>query len=183
MSGDKTFIAFFFVILVSFLSILISVAFMTLIERKLIASIQNRKGPNYVGALGIFQPFADALKLLMKESILPRNARLFVFLIAPLVSLFFAMLSWAFIPFNAHSVLVDTNLALLFIFSCSTLHIYGVLLAGWASGSRYSFLGAIRSTAQLVAYDITIALVLGSIVLHTKTMNLSEIVKFQDENG
>lgn len=165
------------------LSLFISIAFMTLVERKLISATQNRKGPNVVGVFGILQPFADALKLLIKESIYPRNSRLFVFLLAPFISLFFALLAWAFIPINASVVIVDTNLGLFFIFACSVLHIYGVILAGWASGSRYSFLGALRSTAQLIAYDISIGITICSIVCYTRSLNLREIVAFQNEVG
>lgn len=111
-------------------SVLVSIAFMTLVERKLISSVQNRKGPNTVGFFGILQPFADALKLILKESVYPRNARLLIFLLAPLLSLFFAIASWAFIPFSYGAVLVDTNLGIFYIFAASVLHIYGIILAG-----------------------------------------------------
>jgi NADH-quinone oxidoreductase subunit H len=176
-------VAYIIIIVAVVLGLLVTIAFMTLIERKLISATQNRKGPNVVGVLGILQPFADAAKLIVKESIYPRNARLFVFMLAPFVSLFFALLAWAFIPFDVHAVLVDTNLGMFFVFACSILHVYGVILAGWASGSRYSFLGALRSTAQLIAYDISIGVTICCIVFYTHTMNLSAIVKFQLEVG
>lgn len=176
-------LSFLIVAIATVLGLLISIAFMTLIERKLISATQNRKGPNVVGTLGVLQPFADALKLIIKESVYPRNARLLVFMLAPFMSLFFALLSWAFIPFGDFSVLADSNLAIFFIFACSILHIYGVILAGWASGSRYSFLGAIRSTAQLVAYDISIGVTICCVVFFTHSMNLGEIVEFQQHSG
>lgn len=172
-----------FTIIILIVSLLISVAFMTLVERKLISAIQNRKGPNVVGWHGLLQPFADALKLILKESIYPRNARFLIFLIAPVVSLFFAMLAWAFIPIYRGIILVDTNLALFFIFACSVLHIYGVILAGWSSGSKYSFLGAVRSSAQLIAYDISIGIIISCLVFYVKSMSLISFVEFQLKNG
>lgn len=166
-----------------FLSILISIAFLTLIERKFIASTQNRKGPNRVGYVGLLQPFADAAKLIIKESIFPRNSKFIIFIIAPLISLFFALITWAFIPFSYQAIIVDINLGLFFIFVTSILHIYGVILSGWSSGSRYSFLGALRSTAQLVAYDISIGIIICSISLFTNSLSLIDIVSFQDRYG
>jgi len=177
------YLIFLVVILAVVVGLLISVAFMTLLERKLISATQNRKGPNVVGLLGVLQPFADALKLIVKESIFPRNARLFIFMLAPFISLVFALLACAFIPFSETAVLVDSNLGVFFVFACSVLHIYGVILAGWASGSRYSFLGAIRSTAQLIAYDISIGVTMCSIVFYTHSLSLTEIVLFQEESG
>lgn len=176
-------VAYLIIIVAVVLGLLITIAFMTLIERKLISATQNRKGPNVVGVLGVLQPFADAAKLIVKESVYPRNARLFVFMLAPFLSLFFALLGWAFIPFDARAVLVDTNLGIFFVFACSILHVYGVILAGWSSGSRYSFLGALRSTAQLIAYDISIGVTICCIVFYTHTLNLSQIVKFQLNTG
>lgn len=174
-----TLVVSFFVVI----GVLVSIAFLTLLERKLISSTQNRKGPNTVGYIGILQPFADALKLLAKETILPRNARLFIFLVSPLVSLFFALVSWAFIPFSYSAIIADINIGVFFIFTVSILHIYGIILAGWASNSRYSFLGALRSTAQLVAYDISIGLIISTLSLYTKSFSLISYVIFQDQVG
>lgn len=169
--------------LIIFLGVLISIAFLTLLERKLISATQNRKGPNKVGFLGILQPFADALKLLAKETIFPRNARLIIFILSPLISLFFALVSWAFIPFSYTAIISDLNIGLFFILTASILHIYGIILSGWSSNSRYSFLGSIRSTAQLVAYDISIALIISTLALYTKSFSLIDFITIQDQNG
>lgn len=179
----KLLIIAFLISLIVFLGVLISIAFLTLIERKLISATQNRKGPNNVGFLGILQPFADALKLLAKETIFPRNARLFVFILSPLISLFFALLSWAFIPFSYTAIIADLNIGIFFILTMSILHIYGIILSGWSSNSRYSFLGSIRSTAQLVAYDISIALIISTLAVYTQSFNLINFIAFQDRNG
>ena len=176
----------FLVLLISlllFAGLLVSIAFLTLIERRFIGATQNRKGPNVVGYEGLLQPFADALKLIIKESIFPRNSRFIIFIISPLVSLFFALIAWAFIPFSYSAILVDVNIGLFFIFTTSVLHVYGVILAGWSSGSRYSFLGALRSTAQLVAYDISIGVIICTLALFTKSLSLVDIINFQDKYG
>ena len=172
-----------FLSLIIFIGVLVSIAFLTLIERKLISATQNRKGPNKVGFLGILQPFADALKLLSKETIFPRNARLFIFILSPIISLFFALISWAFIPFSYSAIIADLNIGIFFILTMSILHIYGIILSGWSSNSRYSFLGSIRSTAQLVAYDISIALIISTLALYTKSFSLLDFVAIQDQNG
>lgn len=166
-----------------FIGVLVSIAFLTLIERKLISATQNRKGPNTVGILGILQPFADALKLLAKETIFPRNARLIIFILSPLISLFFALVSWAFIPFSYTAFIADFNVGIFFILTMSILHIYGIILSGWSSNSRYSFLGSIRSTAQLVAYDISIALIISTLAIYTCSFSLLDIIEIQDQNG
>jgi NADH-quinone oxidoreductase subunit H len=166
--------------LVCFVSLLISVAFLTLLERKFIASIQNRKGPNKVGFLGILQPFADALKLITKEIIYPRPSKNFLFLVSPILSFFFSLLVWMVIPIGYFSLISGINLAFFFIFVVSVLHVYGIFLAGWASGSRYSFLGGIRSSAQLIAYDINIGLVMICLVLFTENLTLIRFVELQE---
>lgn len=165
------------------IGVLVVVAFLTLVERKLIAASQNRKGPNIVGPLGILQPFADALKLILKETVIPSNARKILFICSPIVSLFFALLSWAFIPFSYTAVLVDVNIAVFFIFMSSILHVYGIILAGWSSGSKYSFLGALRSTAQLISYDISISVLICCVAIFPRSFNLIDIVEFQDRSA
>lgn len=172
-----------FISIILLLGVFITIAFMTLIERKVIASTQNRKGPNKVGILGILQPFADASKLMTKETILPRRARLIIFIVSPLISLFFALISWVFIPFSYTAILSEINIGLFFVFTMSILHIYGLILAGWSSNSRYSFLGAMRSTAQLVAYDISIGIIISSVALFTRSFSLLDFVEFQDQLG
>ena len=163
--------------------ILISVAFFTLLERKKLGSFHNRIGPNNVGFLGLFQAIADGVKLILKESILPRSSNLTVFLLSPILAFFFGLAGWAIIPFSYSTYLVNLNYSILFIFIISIFHIYGVILAGWSSNSRYSFLGALRSSAQLISYDISIGLILLNIFLCTKSLNILNIIEYQDFNG
>lgn len=159
--------------------LLIAVAFFTLIERKIMASIQRRHGPNVVGFFGILQPFADGLKLLLKESIVPTNANKGIFLFAPILTFFLSLIGWIIIPFSETSVLANINLGLLYIFAVSSLGVYGIIIAGWSSNSKYAFLGALRSAAQMISYEISIGLVLMPVVLCSGTLNLSQIVYIQ----
>lgn len=159
--------------------LLISVAFFTLIERKIMASIQRRHGPNVVGWLGILQPFADGLKLLLKEAIIPTNANKGIFLFAPILTFFLSLVGWLVIPFSEASVLVNINLGILYIFAISSLGVYGIIIAGWSSNSKYAFLGALRSAAQMISYEISIGLVIMPVVLCTGSLNLTKIVYIQ----
>jgi NADH-quinone oxidoreductase subunit H len=161
------------------LPLLIAIAYLTLIERKLIASMQRRKGPNIVGFFGLLQPFADVLKLMVKETILPSVANRVIFLIAPILTLFFSLLSWAVIPVAKGQVFSDVDLGLLYVLAVSSLGVYGIVLSGWSSNSRYAFLGSLRSTAQMVSYEISIALVILTVLLATQSLNFSFIVWFQ----
>ncbi len=170
-------------ILIVFICVLLSVAFFTLLERKKLSTFQNRKGPNKVGYFGLLQPIADAVKLLLKETVIPRNSNMFLFIISPMLAFLFGALSWIVIPFSYNYVLSNINLGLLFIFCISIFHIYGIIFAGWSSNSRYSFLGALRSSAQLIAYDIAMGLVILNIIMYTKSLNLLDIIEFQDFNG
>lgn len=178
------FLELIFLIILLLLLFIISTAFLTLFERKKISSIQHRIGPNKVGFFGLLQPFADALKLLLKEIIIPKNSVFFIFNISPILAALFGFLNWTLFTFHGlFAVISDVNLGLLFFFSISSLHVYSIILAGWSSNSRYSFLGAIRSSAQLIAYDIAFSVIILNLVLITKSLNLTEILLYQKFTG
>ena len=159
--------------------ILISVAYFTLAERKLMGIIQRRKGPNVIGYLGLLQPLADGLKLFVKETILPSSSNLVLFILAPIITFLLSLMGWAVMPFSETIVLSDINLGILYLFSISSLSVYGILLAGWSSNSKYPFLGAIRSTAQMISYEVSIGFVIVNACLCTGSFNLSKVVLAQ----
>ena len=161
--------------------LLVAVAYLTLAERKVMASMQRRKGPNVVGFFGILQPLADGLKLLIKEPVLPSSANTVVFLAAPVVTFLLALISWAVIPFGEGMVLSDLDIGMLYIFAISSLGVYGVIMAGWSSNSKYAFLGALRSTAQMVSYEVSLGLIIIIVLMCVGSLNLSEIVLAQEE--
>src|SRR5947209_8149532 len=161
------------------LPLLGSIAFMTLAERKVMASMQRRVGPNVVGFYGTLQPFADGLKLLLKEAVIPSHANKVLFLVSPFVTLSLALMGWAAIPFAKGTVLADISLGVLFLLAISSLGVYGVLLAGWSANSKYAFLGSLRSSAQLVSYELPLAMVILIIVSITGSLSFLQIVEFQ----
>jgi NADH-quinone oxidoreductase subunit H len=160
--------------------LLIGVAYLTYAERKVLAAMQLRKGPNVVGPFGLWQPFADAVKMLMKETIIPAGSNRFLFLIAPMLTFGLAMIAWAVIPVNEGWAISDINVGILYLFAISSLGVYGIIIAGWASNSKYAFLGAMRSAAQMVSYEVSMGFVLVSVLLCAGTLNLTDIVRSQD---
>ena len=169
------------VILMFLVPILISVAYLTYAERKIISAMQMRKGPNVVGWFGLLQPIADAVKLLTKETVLPTGASPVVFFLAPIVTFALAMLAWAVIPVSDGWVISNLNVGILYLFAISSLGVYGVVMAGWASNSRYAFLGAMRSTAQMVSYEVSIGFIMISVLMTAGTLNLTQLVESQAE--
>jgi len=161
--------------------LLVAVAYLTLLERKVMASMQQRRGPNVVGLFGLLQPLADGLKLLIKETILPSSANTIIFILAPIITFLLALVTWSVIPFGADMVLIDLNVGILFVFAISSLGVYGIIAAGWSSNSKYSFLGALRSAAQMVSYEVSIGLIIMCVLLCAGSLNLSEIVYAQKE--
>lgn len=159
--------------------LLIAVAYLTLAERRVIGFMQLRRGPNVVGPFGMLQPFADALKLMAKETILPAGANKVVFLLAPMLTFILSLVAWAVIPFDEGLVIADINVGILYLFAVSSLGVYGVIMAGWASNSKYAFLGALRSAAQMVSYEVSMGLVIITVLLCAGSLNLSEIVEAQ----
>ena len=168
-------------ILVIIIPLLISVAYFTLAERKIMGSIQRRRGPNVIGYLGLLQPLADGLKLFVKETIFPSNANLVIFVFAPILTFFLSLIGWAVIPFTENGVLVDLNVGIIYIFAISSLNVFGIIMAGWSSNSKYPFLGSLRSAAQIISYEVSIGFIIANVALCAGSFNLSNIVLSQKE--
>jgi NADH-quinone oxidoreductase subunit H len=163
--------------------VMISLLFLVYGDRKIWAAVQMRRGPNVVGVFGILQSVADALKYVVKEVVIPAGADRTVFIMAPLTSFVLAMVAWAVIPFNDGWVLSNINVAILYVFAVSSLEVYGVIMGGWASNSKYPFLGALRSAAQMISYEVSIGLIIVGVIISTGSMNFGDIVRAQDGNA
>lgn len=161
--------------------LLVAVAYLTYAERRIIAAMQLRRGPNVVGPFGLLQPIADALKLIHKETVIPSRSSPVLFLMAPVITFTLSLMAWSVIPIGADFVLADINVGVLYLFAVSSLGVYGVIIAGWASNSRYAFLGALRSAAQMVSYEVSMGFILISVLLCAGSLNLREIVLAQQD--
>ena len=159
--------------------LLVALAFLMYADRKIWAAVQMRRGPNVVGVFGLLQSFADFLKYIVKEVVFPAGADKVVFLMAPLVSLVMALIAWAVIPFNDGWVISDINVAILYVMAVSSLEVYGVIMGGWASNSKYPFLGSLRSSAQMISYEVSIGLIIIGVIISTGSMNFGAIVEAQ----
>ena len=162
------------------LPILLSVAFVTIVERKQLAAHQRRIGPNIVGFYGVLQPFADALKLIVKENVIPSQANKIIFYLAPVFSLIFSLLGWAIIPFGPGYTIFDFSLGILYSLALSSLGVYGILFAGWSANSKYAFLGSLRSTAAMISYELVLSSAILIVIFLTASFNLTYIIEFQE---
>ena len=163
-------------ILIITIPLILSVAYLTYAERKIIASMQLRRGPNVVGPLGLLQPIADAVKLMFKEIILPSKANKILFILAPMITFVLSLVAWAVIPINSGVALANINIGIFYLLAVSSLGVYGIIIAGWSSNSNYAFLGAIRSAAQMISYEVSIGLVIITVLLTVGSLNLTDIV-------
>ena len=161
------------------LPLLIAVAYFTLIERQVLAAIQRRQGPNIVGFYGLLQPLADGLKLFLKETILPKSSNMIIFILAPVFNFALSLAGWAVIPFGNGFALADLNIGLLYVFAISSLSVHSVIMAGWSSNSKYAFLGALRSAAQMISYEVSMGITIISVILLAGSLNLNDIVLAQ----
>ena len=168
-------------ILFLLIPVLVSVAMVVWLDRRVWAFVQKRRGPNVVGPFGLFQSLADALKYIFKEIIIPASANKIIFILAPIVTMTLALISWAVIPFSEDFVLADINVGILYLFAVSSLGVYGIIMGGWASNSKYPFLGAIRSAAQMVSYEVSIGIIIINVLLCVGSLNLTDIVLAQEK--
>lgn len=166
-------------ILIIIVPLLLSVAFFTLAERKVLGAIQRRRGPNVVGAYGLLQPLSDGFKLLVKETVLPSSANKLIFILSPILTFVISLMGWAVIPFDKYSILAEMNVSILYLFAMSSLGVYGIIMSGWSSNSKYAFLGALRSTAQMVSYEVSIGFIMITLVVCCGSFNLQSIIEHQ----
>jgi NADH-quinone oxidoreductase subunit H len=166
-------------LLIIIVPLLISVAYFTLAERKILAAIQRRRGPNGVGVFGLLQPLADGFKLFVKEAVIPSSANKFIFIISPIITFVISLMGWAIIPYDKYSMLSEINVGVLYLFAVSSLGVYGIIMAGWSSNSKYAFLGALRSAAQMVSYEVSIGFIIVTIVVCCGSFNLQTIIECQ----
>ena len=170
-----------FKILILLVPVLVSVAMIVWLDRRVWAFVQKRRGPNVVGPFGLLQSLADALKYIFKEIIIPATSNKVIFILAPIITMTLALISWAVIPFSEDFVLADINVGILYLFAVSSLGVYGIIMGGWASNSKYPFLGAIRSAAQMVSYEVSIGIIIINVLLCVGSLNLTDIVMAQKE--
>lgn len=166
-------------ILIIVVPLLIAVAYFTLAERKILGAIQRRRGPNVVGVYGLLQPLSDGFKLLVKETVLPSSADKLLFIVSPMLTFILSLVGWAVIPYDKYSILAEMNIGVLYLFAISSLGVYGIIMSGWSSNSKYAFLGALRSTAQMVSYEVSIGFVIATVVVCCGSFNLQNIIEAQ----
>jgi len=166
-------------ILVIIVPLLLSVAYFTLAERKIMGAIHRRRGPNVIGAYGLLQPLADGLKLLVKETVLPSNANKILFVFSPMLTFIISLMGWAIVPFDEYAILSSMNIGVLYLYAMSSLGVYGIIMSGWSSNSKYAFLGALRSTAQMVSYEVSLGFIMLTIVIANGSFDLQEIIHYQ----
>lgn len=166
-------------ILIIIVPLLLSVAYFTLAERKIMGAIHRRRGPNVIGAYGLLQPLADGLKLLVKETVLPSSSNKILFVFSPMLTFIISLMGWAIVPFDEYAILSSMNIGVLYLYAMSSLGVYGIIMSGWSSNSKYAFLGALRSTAQMVSYEVSLGFIMLTIVLANGSFDLQEIIYFQ----
>lgn len=160
---------------------MISVAYFTLAERKILGAIQRRRGPNVVGVYGLLQPLSDGFKLLVKETVLPSSSNQLIFVLSPILTFVISLMGWAIIPYDRYSILAEMNIGVLYLFAMSSLGVYGIIMSGWSSNSKYAFLGALRSTAQMVSYEVSIGFIMITVVICCGSFNLQHIINHQKD--